>query len=113
MGRAWTGRLRKLEVGHERRSREQFDRTTTSVVRPNLSRDHGGQQSMVAAFRVLPPSLQDQEGAVTRMSTRFDPLLLSRGKTASVRTLYKRKAQKVLPQNVVRTDNARPGGDVF
>jgi hypothetical protein len=32
---------------------------------------------------------------------------------ARVSALYKRKGVKVMPQNVPRTDGARPGGEVF
>jgi hypothetical protein len=64
-------------------------------------------------FRPLPWSACVPEGLSSRFSRRFDVGMVNMSCFARVSTMYKRKGQKVLPQNVARTDGATPGGEVF
>jgi hypothetical protein len=68
---------------------------------------------LINAFRAVPHWRETHQPLVTRISQRFDPLFRSTGPTAHVSTLYKRKAQKVLPQNTQRLDHAAPRGNLF
>jgi len=64
-------------------------------------------------FRSLPRSAYASEGLRSRFSRRFDVGRVDMSCFARVSTLYKKKGEKVLPQNVPRTDGAPPGGEIF
>jgi len=64
-------------------------------------------------FRPLPWSACASKGLRSRLSRRFDVGMVDMSCFAKVNTLYKRKGEKVLPQNVARTDGASPGGETF
>ena len=68
----------------------------------------------VRAFRTIPAGERGiRDDIVERMSKRFDVEARSSGETAHVRTLYKRKAQKVRPQNVPKRNTQSAGGETF
>lgn len=75
---------------------------------PFLSTD-----ALVCAFRPLRWAGHGGRTVGSRLSKRFDPEMVDKSVHAKVHTLYKRKGEKVLPQNVARKDGARPGGEVF
>ena len=66
----------------------------------------------VAAVRTFRPrSLPAAGTSYTRLSKRFDPECMDESMFANVHTLYKRKAQKVLPVNQPRLKSDAPGGE--
>jgi hypothetical protein len=66
----------------------------------------------VAAVRAFRPRVMSGAGAsLSRLSRRFDPLVFDSTTFASVSTMYKRKAQKVLPVNQPRLTGDGPGGE--
>ena len=64
-------------------------------------------------FRPLPWNASAEGGVRSRLSRKFDAGMVDMTCFARVSTLYKRKADKVMPQNVARKDGTRPGGEVF
>jgi hypothetical protein len=66
----------------------------------------------LAAIRVFRPGVsQPGTASVSRLSRRFYPAFLDRSAFAAIRTLYKRKAEKVLPVNQPRLKAEGPGGE--
>jgi len=67
----------------------------------------------VAAIRAFRPRVMSGVGAsLSRLSRRFYPSLFDKTMFASVSTMYRRKAQKVLPVNQPRLTGDGPGGEV-
>ena len=107
--------------------REVRVRRTNFVVRQTRPCNEDTSPSHQASLNSIPANLDPpihlfrplQRGARakgemrSRLSRRFDVGMVDDSCFARVHTLYKRKADKVLPQNVARTDGERPGGEIF
>ena len=71
-----------------------------------------GLTSFADTFRALPPGVPCSEGAPRHFSRRFDPFYRVSEATARGFTIYKKKAQKVVPKNAPRLTAEAVGGDV-
>jgi hypothetical protein len=118
-GEARTGMKGQGDVGVEvraRRGESEKDRglcCTRSVVRQSrvgLGVGLGVRQVRgTHIFRPLPWLAYASGGLKSRFSRKFDVGRVDMSCFARVSTLYKRKGEKVLPQNVARADGAAPG----